>query len=277
MKLFYRKYGDPGIPLILIHGLYGAGDNWAGIAKNLSEDFEVFVIDQRNHGQSPHSDVHTYEAMRDDLLEFMDLLGMQTAILIGHSMGGKTAMFFAEAYPNRVRALVSVDMAPKSYHDLAATSHFIADHAAIIDAMMGIDLSSMKRREDIDRALSAHIGSKRIRGFLLKNVSREKSGDFTWKINLPVIRRNLDGILDGMDIGKIKQKGGIKGFPVLFIAGERSDYITAADHELIKSVFPPAEIVSIPNGSHWVHAEQPDLLIKNIRYFLSVQEGESIA
>ena len=115
MKLFFRKYGEPGVPLIIIHGLYGAGDNWVSIARGLSESFEVYVIDQRNHGQSPHNAIHDYVAMREDLREFMDDLQIEKAILIGHSMGGKTAMFFAEAYHERVLSLISVDIAPKDY------------------------------------------------------------------------------------------------------------------------------------------------------------------
>ncbi|MBN1131744.1 MAG: alpha/beta fold hydrolase [Bacteroidales bacterium] len=270
MKLYYRKYGEVGVPLIIIHGLYGSGDNWAGIARELSEYFEVYAIDQRNHGRSPHDDVHSYEAMRDDLAGFMDRLKIRRAILLGHSMGGKTAMFFAERYPERVQTLISVDMGPGPYHDLAEMSHFAADHAAMMDAMLGLDLSSMEGREDIDRALAPHIGSDRIRGFLLKNVGRNENENFEWRINLKVLRKNLDNILDGLDITAISKKGGITGFPALFVAGERSDYIRPQDHVMIKSVFPAAEIVSIPNAGHWVHAEQPELLIKNIRYFLSV-------
>ena len=270
MKLFYRKYGQTGPPLVIVHGLYGSGDNWVSIARELSAAFEVFVVDQRNHGQSPHTDDHNYPAMRDDLKEFMDDLGMEKAVLIGHSMGGKTIMFFAVDYPGRVQSLVSVDIAPLAYHDLDVHSHFAANHSRMIDAMREVDLLKVKSREEIDRALRLQIGSERIRHFLLKNLRRDPSGKFLWKINLEALRNNLDQILDGLDTERIVAEGGITGFPVLFISGGNSDYIRAEDHLVIKSVFPTAEIVTIPNTGHWLHAEQPALLLKNIKYFLSI-------
>src|SRR6056297_2160607 len=115
MKLFHRKYGETGTPLIILHGLYGASDNWISIARELAENFEVYIPDQRNHGDSPHDDRHDYECMRDDLKQFMDEQQIDKAILLGHSMGGKTAMYFATAYPDRVESLVVLDIAPVSY------------------------------------------------------------------------------------------------------------------------------------------------------------------
>ena len=165
MKLFYRKYGEPGTPLIIVHGLYGSGDNWVSIARELSARFEVYVIDQRNHGQSPHSDTHNYPALRDDLKTFMDAEGIDQAVLIGHSMGAKTIMYFAASWPGRVISLVSVDMAPRAYHELAQESRSAANHGALIDAMLELDLSRMTSREEIDRALSVKIGSERVRSF----------------------------------------------------------------------------------------------------------------
>jgi esterase len=280
MKLFYRKYGESGPPLVIVHGLYGSGDNWVTIARELSDHFEVFVLDQRNHGHSPHSETHDYPAMRDDLKLFMDAEGIEQAVLIGHSMGAKTIMFFAAEWPDRVQALVSVDMAPRAYHELALESHSAANHAAMLDAMLELDLSRMQSREDIDRALAPKIGSERVRSFLLKNVRREgadrdangnvNGGGFSWRINLPALRKNLDRILDGLDVERIEAAGGITGFPALFIAGEKSDYIRPEDHSMIRRVFPGASIVTLPNAGHWVHAEQPALLLKNIKYFLDI-------
>jgi esterase len=268
MKLFFRKYGEGEPPLIIVHGLYGSGDNWAGIARELSGRFEVYVVDQRNHGRSPHSDTHDYPAMRDDLKLFMDAEGIEKAVLVGHSMGAKAIMFFAAAWPDRVLALVSVDMSPGDYHDLALESRSAADHGKMIDAMLELDLDGAGSREEIDRALAAKIGSERVRSFLLKNVRRDRDGRFSWRINLPVLRRNLDRILDGLDTEEIAANGGITGFPVLFIAGQNSDYIRPKDHQLIRSVFPSAQIVTIPGAGHWLHAEQPALLLKNLQYFL---------
>ena len=270
MKLFYRKYGEAAPPLIIVHGLYGSSDNWVSIARDLSDRFEVFVVDQRNHGKSPHSPQHDYPSMREDLRELMDEQGIKKAVLIGHSMGGKTVMSFAEAWPERVQALISVDIAPKSYRNLALASRTAANHTNMIDAMMKIDLSKIESREDADLALASYIGSERIRGFLLKNLRRNREGEFSWRINLKAISDNLDAIFEGMDRDALVARGGLTGFPALFISGGDSAYIGAGDHQLIRAIFPTAEIVTVQGAGHWVHAEQPALLVKTIRYFLDV-------
>jgi esterase len=269
MELFFRKYGEAGPPLVIVHGLYGSSDNWVSIARQLADSFEVYVVDQRNHGHSPHSDIHDYPAMREDLREFMDLQGIQKAVLIGHSMGGKTVMSFAEAWPERVQALVSVDIAPKSYRNLALASRTAANHSNMIDAMLMLDLSKVHSREDADRALATSIGSERIRSFLLKNLRRKGEG-FSWRINLKALSNNLEKIFEGMDREAIAAQGGITGFPALFISGGNSEYIRAIDHQGIRDIFPTAEIVTIPGTGHWVHAEQPALLLKTLRYFLDI-------
>ena len=265
MKLFYRKYGESGPPLIVVHGLYGSGDNWVSIARELSEHFEVYVIDQRNHGLSPHSDTFDYPSMRDDLKMFMDAEGIEQAVLIGHSMGAKVIMYFAASWPDRVLSLVSVDMAPRSYHDQALDYTSAANHGKMIDAMLELDLGAYANREEVGNALAPKIGSERVRGFLLKNLRRDRSGQFSWRMNLPAFRNNLPRILDGLET---IPDGGIGGFPALFIAGEKSDYIRAEDHQLIHKLFPGAQILTVPNAGHWVHAEQPGLLLKSLNYFL---------
>jgi len=270
MKLFYRKYGDAGPPLVIVHGLYGSGDNWVSIARELSDRFEVYVVDQRNHGQSPHSAVHDYPAMREDLKKFMDVEGIEEAVLIGHSMGGKTIMSFAVEWPDRVTSLISVDIAPKSYSKLALASRKAPNHSGMIDALMALDLENAESREELDQALRPRVGSDRIRSFLLKNVRRDSSGKFSWRINLEALNTNLEKIFEGLDPDTMKAEGGITGFPVLFISGANSDYIQAADHQLIRAIFPGAEIVPLPGAGHWVHAEQPALLVKTIRYFLDI-------
>ncbi len=270
MELFFRKYGEAAPPLVIVHGLYGSSDNWVSIARDLADRFEVFVVDQRNHGQSPHSPQHDYPSMREDLREFMDQQGIKKAVLIGHSMGGKTVMSFAEAWPERVQALVSVDIAPKSYRNLALASRTAANHSSMIDAMMKVDLSKIQSREDADEALALSIGSERIRSFLLKNLRRVDGGAFNWRINLEAISGNLEAIFEGMDRELYAGQGGITGFPALFISGGDSEYIRAMDHQMIRDIFPTAEFVSIPGAGHWVHAEQPDLLVKTIRYFLDI-------
>ncbi len=270
MELFYRKYGEAGPPLIIVHGLYGSGDNWIAIARELAAGFEVYVVDQRNHGQSPHTEIHDYPSMRDDLRDFMDGQGIDKAVLIGHSMGGKTIMSFALSWPERVQSLISIDIAPKSYHNLALDSHAAANHARMIDAMLELDMSVAESREEVDLAIRPKIGSDRVRSFLLKNVRRDKEGAFYWRINLKALKDNLDPILDGLEVDSAIAEGGITGFPALFISGANSDYIKPEDLGLIRSIFPVADIVTIPNAGHWVHAEQPVLLVKTIKYFLDI-------
>lgn len=269
MKLFFRKYGESGPPLIIVHGLYGSSDNWISIARELSEQFEVYILDQRNHGDSPHSDVHDYPSMKADLKEFMESRGIESATLLGHSMGGKTVMLFAMEHPEMVDSMVVVDIAPISYRNLAVNSHIAANHSKMIDAMLSIDLAKYRTRQDVSNALSVQIGSDRIRMFLLKNLSRNKKKEFYWKINLPVLKDYLDQIMDQLPTEKYIEKGGITGFPAYFIKGEKSDYIRPEHHDIIRRLFPTAEVISIPNAGHWVHAEQSDLLVKNLKYLLS--------
>ncbi|HSH52506.1 MAG TPA: alpha/beta fold hydrolase [Bacteroidales bacterium] len=266
MELFFRKFGD-GPPLIILHGLYGSSDNWVSTGRKLSANYQVYLLDQRNHGKSPHSPQHNYHLLKDDLLEFMDKQSINKAIILGHSMGGKTAMFFAVDYPERINNLIIVDISPKSYKNTKSTQ--LLSHSTIINAMYNIDFNHIKSRKDIDKILSPSIPSKRVRQFLLKNVSRTKDNQLKWSLNLEGISNELENIMDGLIIENFKDGNGITGFPVLFIKGEKSDYIESADNEAIKTVFPFAEIEIIPNAGHWLHAEQPKLFLKTIQNFLA--------
>ncbi len=267
MELFYRHYGE-GPALIILHGLYGASDNWVSIGRELANDFEVFIPDQRNHGNSPHTEVHNYQVLTEDLLNFMDSQKINKTIILGHSMGGKTGMFFAASYPERVQSLIVVDISPRAYNVENQPSPHTLDHAGVMKAMLETDLSFADSRMDIDMMLADKVKSQRVRQFLLKNITRKDKSTFKWKINLQGLSNNLEKILDGLDPEKIDPGSGITGFPVLFIKGENSDYISDPDYPLIHKIFPTAEIVPISNAGHWVHAEQPDLFVKNIRYFL---------
>jgi len=267
MDLFFRKYGS-GPPLIIVHGLYGSSDNWVTIGKALGSRFEVFIPDQRNHGRSRHSDHHSYELMRDDLLEFMDKHSIGKAILLGHSMGGKTIMFFATSFPERVNGLIVVDIAPKSYFSYSGESVQAADHLFIIRAMENMDLSKIRNRDEADREMSSRIKSGRVRQFLLKNLSRSKNGTFHWKLNIEVIRKDLVRILEGLNASEFERGNQITGFPVLFIRGANSTYILDSDIPFIRKIFPFAEVTTIPNAGHWLHAEQPELLIEKVVRFV---------
>jgi len=270
MELFFRKYGE-GPPVIIVHGLYGASDNWVTVAKALANNFEVFLLDQRNHGRSPHHPDHTYDVMKDDLLQFMDEQAIEQATIIGHSMGGKTVMFFAKEYPERVTNLLVVDIAPKSYAVIAKENRKTIDHESIIDAMLSVDFADVSSREDVEQRLEENLPAERVRKFLMKNLQRQKDNTFKWSLNLDALKNNLPQILDGLNEKDFEKGRGITGFPVLFIKGANSDYITQEDFDhLILTIFPFAELVHIPNAGHWVHAEQPNLLIKNMKYFLEI-------
>jgi len=268
MQLFYRKYGEPAPPVIILHGLYGSSDNWVPIARQLSGTYEVWVPDQRNHGASPKSPEHDYMVLSEDLRAFMEEHYIGKSILIGHSMGGKTVMTFAALFPEMVQALIVVDIAPKDYNELALTSRQAANHAKMIEAMLSVPLDKVQTREDIDNNLRPLIGSDRVRMFLMKNITRTQEGTFEWKINLPALKENLEKIMDLPPELARNRDTGIKGFPVLFLAGGESGYITVDDYPVIREYFPTAEVVEIPGAGHWLHAEQPDLMLKNILYFL---------
>lgn len=262
MELFFRKYGR-GEPLIIIHGLYGSSDNWISIGRKLAEQYEVYIIDQRNHGKSPHSPDHSYLDLKEDLKEFMDGNGIEKAILLGHSMGGKTAMFFASSYPERVSQLIVADISPRSYQ--STKSNQLLSHSTIIKAMYNIDFYGIKYRQEIDDILAKSIPEQRIRQFLLKNIKRQKSGEFEWTLNIKTIKNELFNIIDGLPDDHPE----IKGFPVLFIKGDKSDYIGKTDQKVISKIFPFAKLEVVPEAGHWLHAEQPELFLKTVLNFLN--------
>ena len=264
MELFYRKLGENKPALIILHGLYGASDNWMNLAKTWSEDYEVYLVDLRNHGQSPHSRIHTYKAMRDDLIEMMDRQNIRKAVILGHSMGGKVAMRLAMDYPERLNALIVVDIAPKDY--TIDNDENVARHQKIMAGMMGLDLSLLKKRDDVNDLLADAIPEVRTRQFIMKNLKRNKDQSFSWKLNLKVIFDELMTITAGFADHNIYRD--ITGFPVLFIKGEHSKYIQDIDKERILEIFPIAEIKTIDNAGHWIHAEQPENLSEAVLEFL---------
>ncbi len=265
MNLFFRKLGQ-GPPLIIIHGLYGSSDNWFTIGKKLAENFEVYLIDQRNHGQSPHTPDHNYSLLKEDLKEFMDQQLIEKAIIIGHSMGGKTAMYFSADYPERITSLIVVDISPLSY--LSTNSFQLLQHKTIIKIMAEIDFSTITSREQVDGLLSGKIVQKQVRQFLLKNLKRSHNNKFYWSINISALQENLQKIIDGLSLQDFANKKTITGFPVLFIKGSESDYILENDQRAITTIYPQAEIKTIQNAGHWVHAEQPDEFMKVVTLFL---------
>ncbi|MFW5754800.1 MAG: alpha/beta fold hydrolase [Marinilabiliaceae bacterium] len=266
MELFYREKGTGPQSLIIIHGLYGASDNWMSFAGSFEEDFRVIMIDQRNHGKSPHSEEHTYEAMVSDLWELMQNLKIEKAVLLGHSMGGKTAMRFCLEHPEKVEKLIVADIAPKSYAAFSNYAEATADHQKIIETLSALEPSKFEDRNEIDKALKTSFPSKQLRAFMMKNLERTKEGHYQWKINLQALKNNIGEIMNGFSDLSVNPQQQLP--ESIFIKGEKSPYIHEDDHLVINKFFPGAQIVTIPDSGHWIHAEQPELFIKTVKYFL---------
>jgi pimeloyl-ACP methyl ester carboxylesterase len=257
MELYYRKEGE-GPVVVVIHGLYGSSDNWMNMGKRLAENHTVYMIDQRNHGRSPFADEHTFNAMRDDLATFFKQHQIEKATILGHSMGGKTAMWFAADYPEKVEKLVIADIAPKDYLQLKDSSQYHL-HRNILLAMQELDFSRVKKRRDVDDILSEKIDDERIRQFLLKSVAKDKkTKQYKWRLNVEVLYDYLDEIVGGVNRQWFDDRIPINNYPVIFIRGLKSNYIMDEDIPLIKEIYPDASIVDIPGAGHWLHAEKPD-------------------
>lgn len=264
MKLYYRKYGE-GPPLIILHGLYGSSDNWATIAKNLADRFTIYLPDQRNHGQSPHSDVHDYDSMRDDIHELVEDLKLKKIFLAGHSMGGKTAISYALKWPETIMGLLIADISPFVNENSNVSAY--NQHLTILNAMLSIDLSSIVSRAEAEVILMEKIHSEKIRGFILKNLQRDTSNNFSWKLNVRSLLNNLEKIMLGIDRTKAFSQQ-ITGFPVIFLKGADSDYLPESDYKDIRKVFPAAEFSVAGNSGHWIHSDRPDEVIRNIKRLL---------
>jgi esterase len=253
MKLFYRKYGS-GPPFFILHALYGCSDNWITIARNLSSRFTVYLPDLRNHGQSPHSPVHDYESMSNDLHELVMDLEIDKFFLAGHSMGGKTAVSFAIKWPEMLLGLLVADISP--FTDEKDKKRAAAFHSSILKAIIKTDLSAARSRADIDMQLINFIESGKIRDLIMKNIQRDDNNKFKWKINAPSLMNNLRNIVEGFTAPDDYQNQ-ITGFPVTFLKGENSDYITTENFSDTLKLFPAAELKVIKNAGHWLNADNP--------------------
>lgn len=250
MKLPHTATGD-GPSIVILHGLFGSSRNWAGIAKILSATRRVYTLDARNHGESPWADSMAYAEMAADVAEFLAAEGIQRPVVMGHSMGGKTAMTLALGHGALVGGLVVADIAPVG-HDVRFTGH--------VEAMRALDLATVARRADADSALADAVPEAGVRGFLLHNLATEDGG-YRWRLNLDAIAANAEA-LAGFDAD-----GSFDG-PAVFIRGAESDYIQPAHHEVIHRLFPAAEIHDIPGAGHWLHADQPEAFVACLRAFL---------
>lgn len=254
MKLFYRKYGE-GPPLVILHGLYGSSDNWVSIARSISGYFTVYLPDQRNHGQSPWSDVNDYDSMSMDLFELVTDLMLKKFFLAGHSMGGKTAVSFALKWPEMIEGLLIADISPFSNEENKRVAY--NEHYNILAAITGTDLTKAGSRDEAGRLLGEKIQNEKIRGFILKNLHRDSKNKFSWKLNATALMNNLDRITEGLSSQSVGYQQ-ITGFPVLFLKGEKSEYILNEDYSNIFRLFPAAEIKVIKDAGHWLHADNPE-------------------
>jgi pimeloyl-ACP methyl ester carboxylesterase len=251
MKLFHRESGQ-GQPMILLHGIFGSSDNWLTPAKLLSSQFHTFALDLRNHGQSPHEESFNYPVMAADVLEFIEANKITNPVIVGHSMGGKVAMNFALAYPDKLQKLIVVDIAPKEYN---------MKHYVILEGLNGIPIEQVTTRAEADEILARYVPEADVRQFLLKNLQRKAQGGFKWKLNLVAIDANIERI--GLDL----EFPGPFNKPTLFVRGARSNYIRDEDVARINEVFPMAKLETLDTG-HWVPAEKPKEFVELVEQWL---------
>ena len=249
MQLYYKQYGSDGPPLIILHGLLGAHGNWHTLSRNaFSDHASVYAVDQRNHGRSPHADVIDYPHMAADLKAFIEAHNLSEVTVLGHSMGGKTAMEAALRYPDLIDKLIVVDMAPRAY---------TPNHQALINALRSIDPTDYDSRSDIDDVLAEDVPSWAIRQFLLKNLDYADDS-YRWMPNLSAIDAHYDALVGSLEADGRYAK------PTLFVRGGASNYIANGDWPGIQERFPNATLVTIPDAGHWVHAEAPEALSKAV-------------
>jgi pimeloyl-ACP methyl ester carboxylesterase len=249
VELFHRRSGA-GQPIVILHGLFGSSDNWGSIARELQEAYDVLLVDQRDHGRSPHTDRVTYPLMAEDVHALVTGLSLRDIVLVGHSMGAKTAMYFAHQWPELVKHLVSVDMGPREYP--------LSNQAPIIEALITSDLPNKTTRKEVEEHLAQYVPEPGVRQFLLKSLYWETPEQLAWRFNVPVLARDINDILAAAPPDRIN-------VPTLFVRGGQSNYITREDVPAIKEQFPRSRIETVDYAGHWVHAQAPNEVMDLIR------------
>lgn len=251
MKLHYRTIGE-GKPLFILHGLFGSSDNWQTLGKKFGEYFKVYFVDQRNHGRSPHSDEFNYDLMVSDFAKLVDDLGEEEVNVLGHSMGGKTAIGYAAQHSDRLNKMIVADISHKGYP---------MHHDTILEGLNALHLPAIKSRGEADKELAKHIQDWGTRQFLLKNLYWKQKGELAWRMNLDSLNKNIHGILTEIPFETIDTD-------TLFIRGAKSNYILESDYPEIGNKFPFSEIHTLEDAGHWVHAESPDEFYDAVLRFL---------
>ena len=248
-----RVLGPEGAPdLIVLHGLLGTSDNWQTLARGWSNDFRVWLPDARNHGRSPHHPDHSYAAMAADLGAFLDAHGIERASLLGHSMGGKTVLQYALHHPHRVNRLVVADMAARAYP---------VHHDHILDTLLEAPVAAAAERTEVEAFIADRLGDPVVVAFLMKGLSRNPEGGFSWRANLPVLRAHLADIVAGIQLS-------INTLPTLLIYGGKSDYVGPDDLAAFDAQFMQLSTHCIAQAGHWLHAECPDEFARVVGDFL---------
>jgi pimeloyl-ACP methyl ester carboxylesterase len=254
MEILHSKIQGKGQSLLILHGYFGMGDNWKSQANKLSEHFEVHTIDQRNHGRSFHSDEFDYELLVEDLHVYIEHHKLSDVVLLGHSMGGKTAMLFAVTYPEMVKSLLVADISPRNYPP---------HHHEILEALNAVDFSKITLRTEVDEVLKQYINEEGVRQFLLKNVYRKTKIQLDFRFNLESLTDNNNEV--GEPLPAFSEYDG----PTLFLRGGNSGYISSDDEGLIGAHFQNSKIVTVKNAGHWLHAENPTDFLSEVLHFLS--------
>jgi esterase len=249
MQLFYRDLGGAGNgPLVILHGLLGSSRNWQTVGRDLAATFQVFAVDLRNHGGSPHANEMTYDAMVADVVAWLDQQGLSKITLMGHSMGGKVAMLLACRHPERIERLIVVDIAPKDYYWVA--------HRAEFASMNELDLEHLQSRAEAELRFEARVNDWAMRKFLATNLERNADGRWRWMVNLPVLTAAL-ATLEKNPLASGDRYDG----PVLFIAGGKSNYVVAADRALVTRHFPNAKISVLEASGHNPHMDAREAFV----------------
>ena len=254
MHVLHSNIHGQGPSFVILHGFLGMGDNWKSLGRDFSDQgFEVHLVDQRNHGKSFHDDEFSYEILVEDLKHYFDFHELSNIILLGHSMGGKTAMLFAVTYPEMVSKLIVADIAPRFYP---------RHHHDILNGLSALDFNIVKSRIQAEEILSNYVAHIPTRNFLLKNIYWMEKGQLALRINLEALIENIDEIGEALPT-HVTFEG-----EALFLKGDRSEYISDEDKNAITSQFDNAMIVTIKNAGHWLHAENPKGFFEAVMNFV---------